>query len=107
MYPQTFANNNKASLEKSYERNLKTFDIEGANTNPVKSPAVRNKIKAQDKLIERQKEMNRYDEIKKIEEMEREQQKKMLGEQYRKNKYFSILISGKHPYEEKNNPYVR
>ena len=34
--------------------------------------------------------------------MEKEQQKKMIEEQYKKNQYFSSLISGKYPYEQKN-----
>ena len=44
--PERFPYENRIALDKKYERNLNTIDIEGASSSTLMSPAVRNKWRA-------------------------------------------------------------
>ena len=48
MLHEGHSTHNRHVLDKQYERNLKTLDIEGASPSSLINRAVRNKYKAQD-----------------------------------------------------------
>ena len=45
-------------MDKAYERNMNTIDIEGASSGTLQSEAVRNKFRGREALIKRQREEN-------------------------------------------------
>lgn len=54
--PERYPYENRIALDKRYERNLNTIDIEGASGGTLLSQAVRNKMKAREELIRRQQQ---------------------------------------------------
>ena len=56
--PERYPYENRIALDKHYERNLNTIDIEGATGGTLMSQAVRNKLKAREELFRRQEADN-------------------------------------------------
>ena len=54
--PERYPYENRIALEKTYERNMNTIDIEGASSGTLLSEGVRNKIRGREALIKKQKE---------------------------------------------------
>lgn len=95
--PERYPFENRIALEKGYERNLNTIDIEGASSGTLVSPAVRNKLKAREELIRRQKELgsNHIDQLQHLENTEEERRRQIAYQQYLRNQQIQQLNSGK------------
>ena len=83
--PERFPYENRIALDKQYERNLNTIDIEGASSSTLKSPAVRNKWRAREVIIRKQQELNQSLDIERGEATDFERRRTIAMKQYTKN----------------------